>query len=53
MLHYIRATLAHSRPLTELVLPLALFIDTYYRTEWFYLHTSWGHELLGVFFGGH
>lgn len=29
-----------------------LYIDTYYRTEWFYLHTSWGHALLAPFFGG-
>ena len=36
----------------DLILPLFLFIDLYYRTEWFYLHTSWGHVVLAAFFGG-
>ncbi len=49
---YIRSQFMHMRPLTELVLPMFLFIDTYYRLEWLDLHTSWGHALLGTFFGG-
>lgn len=37
--------------LRDLILPFVLFIDCYYRTEWFYLHTDWGHALLSGIFG--
>lgn len=36
----------------QIILPLFLFIDLYYRTEWFYLHTGWGHIALAALFGG-
>lgn len=39
-------------PLRELVLPMFLIIDLYYRIEWFELHTTWGKALLAPFFGG-
>lgn len=37
--------------LRDIALPFALFIDIYYRTEWFYLHTTWGHVALSGIFG--
>lgn len=39
--------------LRDMGFPFILFIDMYYRTEWLYLHTDWGRELLHMFFGGH
>lgn len=39
-------------PLRDLALPMFLMIDLYYRVEWFELHTTWGHVLLGSLFGG-
>lgn len=38
--------------LKELLLPIVLMVDTYYRVEWFELHTTWGHTLLVAMFGG-
>lgn len=35
-----------------IILPLFLFIDLYYRTEFLYLHTAWGSTLLASVFGG-
>lgn len=46
-----RRTVWHD--LRDLAIPLILFIDMYYRTEWFYLHTNWGHALLAPFFPSH
>lgn len=39
-------------PLRDLVLPMFLMIDLYYRVEFFELHTTWGHALLAPLFGG-
>lgn len=36
----------------QAVIPFVVAIDMYYRTEWFELHTSWGHAILGPLFGG-
>lgn len=39
--------------LRDMGIPFLLFIDTYYRTEWLYMHTQWGATLLEPIFGGH
>ncbi len=38
------------RVLHECVVPVVLFIDIFYRLEWFELHTSWGHVALSGLF---
>ena len=48
----IRRTFSIGPVLHELILPVVLMVDIYYRTEWFYLHTGWGHSLLAAIFGG-
>ena len=50
-IHMPRRTFWHD--LRNMGIPFLLFIDSYYRFEWFYLHTTWGHSLLAPFFGGH
>lgn len=45
---YIKYLLAlHGVRIHELVVPIILFIDCYYRLEWFEMHTTWGEALLG------
>lgn len=53
MLLYLRAHLHYYRHmLRDLAVPLFLFIDVYYRAEWFELHTQWGKVILAPLFGG-